>query len=169
MRIESITKEDFGIAVSNHPDDAFALRYFIPHATKDELWGTTYGAYKNGLLAGAIALRERPNYFNIKLLHTFAAHRKQGVARALCDWAVAKAYCAGKKYFRVAANPNAFAFYRAVGFKIRGIQRSGCGLVAFRIGGPEIKHAIYEEDEQIRQWVHAKQMGGCVKVFPEPC
>lgn len=167
--VQHVTREQFIEAIG--PGDEFARKYFVKHADEDQLWKTTYGVVFRECINGAISIKfvlGKNSYANIKLLHTFAAHRKCGVATALCNFALKIAHAHGFKYFRVSANPEAIGFYRKCGFKFWGKQRSGCLLSAFKIGGPRIEQGIYERDEVIDRWLTKGKRGSCVEIYDRP-
>ena len=155
-----------------HPDK-FAWT-FNAKADAMNLWEHCVGWYDaNGHIMGAIVVRhnKRQPVANLQLLHTFNKHRRKGVGRVLTEHQFEESYKSGMKYFRVSAEIDAVPFYKALGFKFWGEQKSGCQLSIFKIGGPTIAEGQYDiEDPIINRAIYTKARGGLVKVFEGgPC
>lgn len=148
-------------------EDAFC-KTFMAKCRVFELWETTWGILtEQGLLRAAITVTEsRKEVTNLQLLHTMSFERGQGLGRYLCDWALKRAFERGQKYFRVSAEIEAVEFYKRIGYKFLGRQKSGCQLSIFKIGGPSITDAIYDpEDRIIQSALDSKARGGVVERF----
>lgn len=177
-RIESCSRNQFleAISVSDYKKDAFA-RTFRAKADAMDLWEHCSGLFLGGgVLAAAIVVRcskRSPVVANLQLLHTFARFRRRGYARELVvkEFLACAAFCV--PYFRVSAEQEALPFYRSLGFKFWGRQKSGSELSIFRIAPDtepptrfaEIRSGIYDpEDLVIRAAVFSKRKGGVVEL-----
>jgi len=115
-----------------------------------------------GAIITTLSVR-KPHVANLQLLHTFAAHRRKGVARALTEQSIEWAKNRGADYFRVSCEPDAVPFYESVGFEMLGRQKSGAELSMFRMRD----HEFDVDDPIIRKAVYKKGKGGCVEVFKQ--
>ncbi len=107
-----------------------------------------------------------PKIANLQLLHTFFKHRKNGFAAELCKRSVAKAFKDGCEYFRVSAEPSAVEFYKKIGFRFIGKQKSGCQLSIFKLTSSNIsENNINSFDDVIKKAISSKRKGGCVEIF----
>jgi ribosomal protein S18 acetylase RimI-like enzyme len=169
-QLRNITRQEFVDAITKDKADSFA-KTFVAKADAFKLWNRCVGYFDNGL-NGAIIVRvskRTPKIANLQLLHTFAAHRKKGVAKVLCLHGFQYAIENDAEYFRVSAEPDAVEFYKKIGFKFWGLQKSACQLSIFRINGDRIEDGIYHiADEIIRKSLYRKGKGGCVEVFSAP-
>lgn len=164
-----VSRETFIKAISTDPADKFA-KTFMSKSDMQDIWGRCIGAFApDGSLGGAIitTISERkPHVANLQLLHTFAAHRKQGVAKKLCQLSLSSSILEGAKYFRVSSEPESVEFYKRIGFQFWGKQKSGCQLSIFRIVDSEFRHGDYDyRDPVIYAAVNRKGKGGCVELF----
>ncbi|MFZ9046888.1 MAG: GNAT family N-acetyltransferase [Cyclobacteriaceae bacterium] len=151
-------------------EDGFA-KTFISKANMQDSWEVP-GArmiLSGDELSSAIITtisKRKPYIANLQLLHTFHKHRGKGEASILCEDAVKYAYESGADYFRVSSEIPSIQFYEKIGFKFWGVQKSGCQLSMFRIGGPKISDAIYELDETIEKALFSKRKGCIVAELP---
>lgn len=157
-----LTREQFVSSISNNPDDKFA-KTFVAKADMQGLWELAIGYWYGEILTGAIAVtisKRKPICANLQLLHTFAAWRKLGVGRQLCNYALAYAIENDCQYFRVSSEPGAVNFYTRLGIKFWGTQKSGCHLSIFKIGGPSFTDGIYDiEDSFIQTKLYSGRKG----------
>ena len=121
-----------------------------------------------GAIAWTISKRN-PKVANLQLLHTFAAHRRRGVATTLCNYFLFKVQFEAT-HFRVSCEADAQFFYESLGVKFLGKQKSGCLLAVARIGQDKVRatfgDCVYDlEDPVVRSAVNRKGKGGCVEVF----
>jgi ribosomal protein S18 acetylase RimI-like enzyme len=169
FQLSNCTREQFKTAISDARDDNFA-KTFIAKADMQKQWEHCVGAFDDGVLLGAIITtisKRNPPVANLQLLHTFAAHRGKGVGRILCDDALKSVRTKGAKYFRVSSEKTAVEFYKRIGIKFLGKQKSGCQLSIFKIGGDQFSSGIYDiDDSVIFNAVNKKGKGGCVEIFP---
>lgn len=168
MRLRETSRDEFVAHINEDKADAFA-KTFVAKADMQEQWEQCIGCWDGGELAGAIITtrsKKTPYVFNLQLLHTFAKHRRKGVARLLTQDSLDRAQGLGTSYFRVSAEPDAVEFYKAMGFKFLGKQKSGCSLSMFKINGNSFEKGLYDlEDEVIYKAVHKKGKGGCVEIY----
>ena len=151
MKLKPCTRDEFVNAISADKADAFA-KTFVAKADMQKIWESCIGAYDSDELMGAIITTvsiRSPKVANLQLLHTFAKHRRKGVAKNLTNASFDEAVNDGAIYFRVSAEPDAVAFYESVGFKFWGLQKSGCSLSMFKINGTEIKDGLYDDSDPI--------------------
>lgn len=168
LRFEPLAREQFVSVSLTLPADAFA-KTFRAKADAFELWQHGVGAWSgDDQLLGAIILRcgmRKPQTANLELLHTFAAHRHHGVAAQLVDYAY-KGIGGRAQYFRVSSEPSAVGFYRKIGLKFWGEQKSGCSLCIHRITNASIADGAYDyNDPVIRSMLFTGRKGGLVRAF----
>lgn len=170
MKLRKTTAEEFISAISDDPADKFA-KTFVAKANMQDQWEYCIGLWEGNELAGAIITthsKRLPKVANLQLLHTFAKHRRKGVAKILTEDSFKAAKEAGVKYYRVSCEVPAVPFYEKIGFVMLGEQKSKCQLTMCRINNT-IEDSWYDiEDPVIYGAVHKKGKGGCVKVFLEP-
>lgn len=153
MKLRKCTRDEFVSAITEDKADGFA-KTFRAKADMQEQWDECLGAFdEDGSLMGTIITtigKTNPKVANLQLLHTFAKHRRKGVAKqlTLASYEIAKA--AGAVYFRVSAEPDAVKFYESVGFKFWGLQKSGCSLSIFKING-DLQDGIYNDKDPVLQ------------------
>lgn len=151
MKLKKCTRDEFVSAISADKADSFA-KTFVAKADMQKIWDSCIGAYDGDELMGAIITTvsiRLPKVANLQLLHTFAKHRRKGVAKTLTNASFSEAVGLGSIYFRVSAEPDAVAFYESIGFKFWGLQKSGCSLSIFKINGTEIKDGLYDDSDPI--------------------
>lgn len=153
MKLRKCTREEFQSAITDDKADSFA-KTFVAKANMQDNWNECLGAFSSdGELMGAIITtigKTNPKVANLQLLHTFAKHRRKGVAKELTLTSYEIAKMAGAVYFRVSAEPEAVAFYESVGFKFWGLQKSGCSLSIFKING-DLADGIYNDKDPVLQ------------------
>jgi predicted N-acetyltransferase YhbS len=168
MKLRETTREEFVSHISTDKADAFA-KTFVAKADMQAIWDNCIGCWDTNELMGAIITtrsKRTPYVFNLQLLHTFAKHRRKGVARVLTQDSLDRAQGLGTSYYRVSAEPDAVPFYKSMGFQFLGMQKSGCSLSMFKINGKNYADGIYSlEDPKIRSAVYKKGKGGCVQVY----
>ena len=171
MTLRETTREEFVKHISENKADSFA-KTFVAKADMQDQWQYCIGCWEGGELAGAIITtrsKKTPYVFNLQLLHTFAKHRRKGVARLLTQDSLDRAQGLGTSYYRVSAEPDAVVFYESMGFKFLGKQKSKCSLSMFKINGRNFSDGIYDlSDPVIHAAVYKKGKGGCVEVFTTP-
>lgn len=172
MQLKPTTREQFITAITDDKADKFA-KTFRSKADMQDQWDLCLGCWEEGELMGAIIVsksKRKPTVFNLQLLHTFAKHRRKGVARMLVNESVKRAYLDleqdEKGYLRVSAEPDAVVFYERIGFKFLGKQKSGSQLSMMVLTSLSPVDGYYStEDPIIYKAVHKKGKGGCVEVF----
>lgn len=171
MTLRETSRDEFVAHITENKADAFA-KTFVAKADMQQQWAYCIGYWEGTAddeLAGAIITtrsKRTPYVFNLQLLHTFAKHRRKGVARILTQDSLNRAQGLGTSYYRVSAEPDAVVFYESMGFKFLGKQKSGCSLSMFKINGKNFADGIYDlTDPVILGAVHKKGKGGCVEVF----
>lgn len=167
-QIVPITREQFLATQPWGKEDKFCGQY-LSKCNMSELWDRTCGVFVDGELAACVTLtisKREPHVANLQLLHTFHKFRKRGLARFLMENALEHAWQMDAKYFRVSAEPESVAFYRALGYKFLGQQKK-CFLSMFKIKGPKITDATWERDDVIRRAMDSKMKGGVTIVFDE--
>ena len=154
MKLHKCTREDFQSAITDDKADSVA-KTFVGIANMQNKWNECLGAFSSdGELMGAIITtigKTTPKVANLQLLHTFAKHRRKGVAKVLTLQSFKDSIGAGAVYFRVSAEPGAVAFYESVGFRFWGLQKSGCSLSMFKIDGENISSGIYDNKDPVLQ------------------
>ena len=153
MKLHNCTREQFVAAITDDKADSFA-KTFVAKADMQKNWHECLGAFNDdGELMGAIITtigKTNPKVANLQLLHTFAKHRRKGVAKHLTLRSFSDAtWINGAVYFRVSAEPDAVAFYESVGFKFWGKQKGGCSLSMFKVAGGRIDTGIYDENDPV--------------------
>jgi GNAT superfamily N-acetyltransferase len=160
---------DFFTAQPRTGADKFAAT-FVAKADLLKLWPVN-GFVKGDKVLAAISLRvttREPIVANLQLLHTFAAYRRQGFASEL----VMQAY--GRiphdvKYFRVSSEHDAVEFYRSLGLKFWGKQKSGSFLCIHRITSADPGTGLYDaEDPVIKGLLFSGRRGSLVERFAQP-
>jgi len=171
MRLRETSRDEFVAHITEDKADSFA-KTFVAKADMQDQWQYCIGYWEGAAeqeLAGAIITtrsKKTPYTFNLQLLHTFAKHRRKGVARILTQDSLDRAQGLGTSYYRVSAEPEAVVFYESMGFRFLGKQKSGCSLSMFKINGKNFSDGLYElSDPVIYNAVYKKGKGGCVEVF----
>jgi GNAT superfamily N-acetyltransferase len=171
MKLRKTSREEFVNHITKDKADSFA-KTFVAKADMQDIWDKCVGCWTDNDLMGAIITtisKRVPLVANLQLLHTFAKHRRKGVARILTQSSLDNACEEGAVYYRVSAEPGAVLFYESMGFKFLGKQKSGCSLSMFKINGNNFSDGLYStSDPNIYAAVHRKGKGGIVddsKVF----
>lgn len=167
MKLAPIDRSHFVASITTDKADTFA-KTFLAKADMLGIWGNCYGIVDDNQLTSAIITTystRKPLVANLQLLHTFAKHRGKGHAKFLCEHVVKKAFCDGCEYFRVSAEKNAVEFYKKIGFRFLGEQKSGSQLSMFILGGERISEATWIIDPFIKKQIEKKGKGGCVKIY----
>lgn len=168
MKLRETSREEFVAHISEDKADAFA-KTFVAKADMQVIWENCIGCWDTNELMGAIITtrsKRTPYVFNLQLLHTFAKHRRKGVARVLTQDSLDRAQGLGTSYYRVSAEPDAVPFYKSMGFEFLGVQKSGCSLSMFKINGKNFSDGLYDlNDPIILGAVYKKGKGGCVEIF----
>lgn len=166
------TREQFIASIDSDPGNKFA-KTFVSKANMLGLW-PCLGCWEGDELLGAIAWsisKRQPYTANLQLLHTFAAYRRQGVAKLLCNAFLEQIHVQQKTqrevvYFRVSSEPVAREFYESLGIVFLGRQKSGCLLSIGRIEGGTFAEIAYSLDDPIiLAKCSRKGKGGCVELF----
>ena len=170
MKLRETSREEFVSHISEDKADAFA-KTFVAKADMQVIWENCIGCWETNELMGAIITtrsKRTPYVFNLQLLHTFAKHRRKGVARVLTQDSLDRAQGLGTSYYRVSAEPDAVPFYKSMGFQFLGMQKSGCSLSMFKINGKNFADGLYDlKDPIILGAVYKKGKGGCVEIYRE--
>lgn len=173
--IKPINKKAFFDGLLNNAtpgQDGFA-KTFLAKADARDLWPLATGAVgsEEGVMAASVLRlsKRAPTVANLELIHTFARFRGNGLGRALVEASFHNAGKAGAQYFRVSSEPWAVGFYRGMGFKFWGAQKSGPLLSMFRIEGDDIASGAYDaEDSVIRAALAPGRRGGVTKPYDVP-
>lgn len=106
---------------------------------------------------------------NLQLLHTFAAHRRKGYASRLVrsEYERIAREC-WAQYFRVSSEHDAVGFYRSLGLKFWGLQKSGSYLCIHFIAGFTPGEGVYQMSDWLRGQLHSGRRGALVESFSEP-
>jgi ribosomal protein S18 acetylase RimI-like enzyme len=168
MKLRECTRDEFISSITEDKADAFA-KTFRAKADMQEQWEDCLGAFNDSdELMGAIITtvgKTNPKVANLQLLHTFAKHRRKGVAKELTLASYNKSVERGAIYFRVSAEPPAVIFYESLGFKFWGLQKSGCSLSIFKING-ELKDGIYNHNDPfIHKSLHSGRKGSLASSY----
>ena len=172
MKLRKCTREEFVSALTDDKADNFA-KTFVAKADMQKNWDECLGAFdEDGSLMGAIITtvgKTNPKTANLQLLHTFAKHRRKGVAKELTIQSFTDAtWTRGAVYFRVSAEPDAVPFYESLGFRFWGKQKSGCSLSMFKVAGGKIETGIYDEkDPHIRRALFSGRKGSLASSYTE--
>lgn len=169
FQFKNIDRNLFVSQITTDKKDSFA-KTFVAKADMQKQWDRCIGAFdENNNLMGAIICthsKRSPYVANLQLLHTFCKYRKLGVGKALCQYVIDKAVDSNVEYFRVSAEKTAVEFYKKIGFKFWGKQKSGCSLSIFKLTNNNIKDGIYDiQDKIVHSAVYKKGKGGCVEVY----
>jgi ribosomal protein S18 acetylase RimI-like enzyme len=175
QNIHQVTKHQFVAAISDDVGDNFA-KTFKARASAQNLWGDCFGYWKGEELLGAIITKyssptskRSPKKANLTLLHTFAKHRNKGIGSKLVQDAIDKAIKKGCQYFRVSSEPEAVEFYRKLGFKFLGKQKSGSYVSMCRLNGNNIKNGTFDwSDEFIGDDLTKRARGAVQEKFAVP-
>lgn len=151
------------------PEDKFARGLFVAKADRMGLWNHAVGSFdRQGKLTGAIIVRvskRGPRVANLQLLHTFHEFRNKGIARRMVAWYFERIRQEAQ-YFRVSSEPPALGFYRKIGFKFWGPQKSKTILSFFKIGGPTVADGVYDmNDPVIKGSCFTKKRGGVAELY----
>ena len=169
LRLEIVSREQFESFISKDRADGFAKTY-IAKCNMIKAWDRTIGAWDGPELMGAITTtvsKFKPYCANLQLLHTFVKHRKKGVAKVLCEYSLDYAIRNNAEYFRVSAEPEAVEFYRRIGFKFWGKQKSGCSLSLFKINGSTFQEGIYVRDSYTESKLFSGRKGCVTELYEE--
>lgn len=170
MKLRKCTREEFVSAITADKADGFA-KTFRAKADMQEQWEECLGAFDDdGSLMGAIITtlgKTNPRVANLQLLHTFAKHRRKGVAKKLTLASYEDAVSRGALYFRVSAEPDAVAFYESVGFRFWGLQKSGCSLSMFRVNGALEQGVYNDKDPVIHKALYSGRKGSLASSYAE--
>lgn len=153
LQLRKCTRDEFVAAITDDKADGFS-KTFRAKADMQKQWDLCLGAFDStGDLMGAIITtlgKTTPKVANLQLLHTFAKHRRKGIAKVLTLASYDDVVKQGAVYFRVSAEPGAVVFYENVGFKFWGLQKSGCSLSMFKITD-SITTGIYDDADPVLQ------------------
>jgi hypothetical protein len=169
FQLNNVTKEQFKSFISKDKEDNFA-KTFVSKCDMLEAWNMVTGYWQDDQLCGAILVtisKKLPRVANLQLLHTFNAHRRKGVAKELCCHGLVYAYSLRCQYFRVSSEPESVDFYKRLGIKFLGKQKSGCQLAMFQVISPYFEEIDYNVDSTIYAAMTKKGKGGCVETFVE--
>lgn len=170
-----VDREDF-IRTPKGVSDGFAST-FKAKADAMNLWPNVVGIMNDHEVLAAICVRWSKRYpivANLQLLYTFAAHRRQGLARRLVLEQYARLTkdvilgLGGPEYFRVSSEPDAADFYRSLGLKFWGKQKSGSLLCIHRIKSALPKDGSYKSDSFIESQLSSGRRGSLVERFDAP-
>jgi hypothetical protein len=170
-----ITRGQF-VSMSSSGDDRFAAT-FRAKADAMGLWEYTVGFLDGDKVMSAICVkqtRREPVVANLQLLHTFAVYRRQGLARRLVlseygRLPIRACLGVGVEFFRVSSEPDAVAFYRSLGLKFWGYQKSGSLLCLHRICDKDPANGDYKLTKFIEGALSSGRRGALVERFKEPC
>lgn len=163
-----ISRDDFIENLTGLKEDRFA-NTFRSKADMQGLWPCIALVTESGEVASALAFTvSKAGIANLQLLHTFFVFRRNGYGCRICFEFLRRAKVAGAKYFRVSAEPGAVEFYKGIGMKFLGVQKSGSSLSMARIVGPRFNTCEYDiNDPVIHKAVYKKGKGGCVSILQD--
>ena len=168
--IRRVTKQEFIAAISEDKRDSFA-KTFVAKANAQKLWKDCVGYWNGKTLVAAIVTKHSardPKTANLSLLHTFAKHRGKGYASKLVTDSLNEALRADGLYYRVSSEFDSAAFYRKLGFKFLGKQKTA-ELSMFRLNGPSPKDGAYDlTDAYIAKSVTTSRRGSVQKLYKTP-
>jgi GNAT superfamily N-acetyltransferase len=168
--IRPVTKKQFIAAMTDHKDDKFA-KTFVAKANTQNLWKDCVGYWKGNTLCAAIITKHTARDLktaNLSLLHTFAKHRAKGYGTMLVQDSLHEALRQGCLYYRVSSEFVAAPFYRKLGFKFLGRQKTA-ELSMFRLNGPSPKDGAYDiTDSHIADSVMTKRRGALARSYEVP-
>lgn len=156
VKVEKVSRSAFVRALDTRDPshDKFAMT-FRAKADALELWPFMKGVVLDGQVAAAIIVKwskRYPTVANLHLLHTFARFRRRGLARELTvSEFTSFANANPEGYFRVSAEPEAVPFYRSLGFRFWGRQKSGSYLSIFKVDPAReraIANGIYDREDR---------------------
>jgi len=153
--------------VTDNKADKFA-KTFIAKANLQSQWDNCYGLFENDLLGAMIVTfsKREPKTANLQLLHTFAKHRGKKIGSYLMNYSLHLSIQNKCKYYRVSAEPEAINFYKKIGLRMLGEQKSKCQLSMFKIVDENFFNGNYDlNDSHIKKAIYKKGKGGCVKIF----
>lgn len=172
MRFEPITREQF-VREPRIGADKFAAT-FASKADAMKLWPFVSGfVHDDGHIMAAICVRVTTRGYpvaNLQLLHTFSAHRNRGLATSLVLDEYERIVSVAD-YFRVSSEHDAVGFYRSLGLKFWGRQKSGSLLCIHRIESTvaTIADGAYDqEDPTINKLLFSGRRGSLVEEFDQP-
>lgn len=168
FRFSEASRDQFTRFITSDRADSFA-KTFVAKADYQELW-PALGCWIGKSLAGAIIWtisKRKPVVANLQLLHTFAKFRRRGVGTVLCRRFLESINSSelNVSYWRVSAEPGAVEFYKSMGIKFLGKQKSGCQLAIAKLTATFEESVADLEDEIVRKAVYRNGKGGCVEVF----
>jgi ribosomal protein S18 acetylase RimI-like enzyme len=165
-RLHEVTREQFVNHLTDDPADKFA-KTFRSKADMQDLW-PCIGAWRKTILLGAIAwtvTKKAPQVGNLQLLHTFNKHRGRNIGSGLCLYFLRVLCNERVPYFRVSSEPGAVVFYRKLGIKFVGRQKTAL-LAIGKIEGTTFHECNYSlKDEIVQKAIYRKGKGGCIEVF----
>jgi predicted GNAT family acetyltransferase len=168
--IRRVTKQEFIAAISEDKRDSFA-KTFVAKANAQKLWKDCVGYWNGKTLVAAIVTKHSardPKTANLSLLHTFAKHRGKGYASKLVADSLNEALRAECLYYRVSSEFDSAAFYRKLGFRFIGKQKTA-ELSMFRLNGPSPKDGSYDlTDAHIAKSALTSRRGGVQKLYTTP-
>lgn len=165
--IKHINVDEFKKFITESPEDKFA-KTFVAKANSFNQWKSCYGIWDGDELLGAIVFtysKRLPLKVNLQLLHVFAKHRFKGIGRKLCNFALRKAGSNKAVYMRISAEVSAVEFYKKLGVKFLGTQKSGCYLTMFKIKGTHYWECDYKVDKEIEKCVNRNGKGKLIEKF----
>ncbi len=172
MRYKTLTREDF-VATPKDPDlDKFA-NTFRAKADTMKLWPHAKGLFTDdGELMCAIIIRVTKRsgamVANLQLLHTFGKWRRQGLARDLVLTEYSNLSFEGVEYFRVSSEITALPFYRSLGLKFWGEQKSGTLMCMHQIKSADPHDGVYQmSDPVVAGALFTKARGGIVTLYAD--
>jgi len=177
IRVASREEFERACVESDWRQDGFA-RTFRAKADMLSLWENLTCAFDGAELESAIIIRcskRSPVVANLQLLHTFSRHRRKGAATALTVEAFDRVQSEhGPSYFRVSAEPDAAPFYRSLGLRFWGHQKSGSLLCIGKVPHPlcGLQDLVYDRDDHVIAAAlgdgTAKRKGQVCLFFPDP-
>lgn len=171
-KIWSFTEGDFEAALERSEEpvlDKFA-KTFLAKGRMIKRWvngralWVDFGGGIDPRLTSAIIItisKRKPAVANLQLLHTFAFWRRLGFAKRLTMSEIERAHGMGASHLRVSSEPGSVEFYRALGFRFWGKQKSGTLLSMFRFG-EEWDQWIHDPDDPVIRAAVTSGRRGCV-------
>jgi len=167
ITINFVSKEKFISSISESKEDRFA-KTFAAKCNMMDIWEDCVGIFEDNNLACAMVLtisKRQPKVANIQLIHTFANFRFKGYAKKL-TLTIIDSYLSEIKYLRVSSEKSAVGFYKKLGFKFLGVQKSGTLLSMCKVVGNNIGEFEFDKNDPIiSRELNKKGKGGCIEIF----
>lgn len=164
ITIRGASREQFMGSISDHKEDKFA-KTFMAKADMMGIWDQCVGIFEGEELLGAIITtisKRSPKTANVQLLHIFYRHRGRGAGRLLMNWSLDHAIANKAEYFRVSSESESVNFYKKIGLRFWGKQKSGCSLSVFRLTINRFEDGVYDSNDPYIRSLLFSGRKGCI-------